>query len=250
MDHSAVTSWMTAEDKLIQIALTEEGYCEKKTNAQLDSKTANAGSNNYTKYARDLVKEIGAPYSQGVAWCDMFVDWCMIKAFGKELAKKLLGGWSAYTPTSADFYQRNKRWYTKPKKGDQIFFKNSSRINHTGLVVSVNGDKIETIEGNSGNKVRMKTYKLGDSTIAGFGRPYYGLVPVEEQTVETASHAAVVDGVDITEALNPYVFDAKKYRAAYKDLDAAFGDNWSMYYWHYELAGKAEIASGAREPFM
>ena len=36
-------------NKLIQIAKNEVGYLEKKSNAQLDSKTGNAGSNNYTK---------------------------------------------------------------------------------------------------------------------------------------------------------------------------------------------------------
>jgi hypothetical protein len=32
----------------------EEGYIEKATNADLDSKTDNKGSGNYTKYARDI----------------------------------------------------------------------------------------------------------------------------------------------------------------------------------------------------
>lgn len=41
-------------EKLLEIALNEVGYLEKKTNSQLDDKTANAGYNNYTKYARDL----------------------------------------------------------------------------------------------------------------------------------------------------------------------------------------------------
>ena len=36
------------------VALNEEGYLEKRTNANLDSKTDNAGYNNWTKYARDL----------------------------------------------------------------------------------------------------------------------------------------------------------------------------------------------------
>ena len=41
-------------NKVIEIALAEVGYLEKKTNSNLDSKTANAGYNNYTKYARDF----------------------------------------------------------------------------------------------------------------------------------------------------------------------------------------------------
>jgi hypothetical protein len=39
---------------IIAIAEAEVGYLEKKSNANLDSKTANSGSNNYTKYSRDL----------------------------------------------------------------------------------------------------------------------------------------------------------------------------------------------------
>jgi hypothetical protein len=44
-------------------------------------------------------------------------------------------------------------------------------------------------------------------------------------------------------------FDVTKYRAAYKDLDAAYGDDWTAYYVHYILAGKQEIAEGKRQNF-
>lgn len=45
---------MKSIEKVLSIARQEIGYLEKRSNSQLDSKTANAGSNNYTKYARDL----------------------------------------------------------------------------------------------------------------------------------------------------------------------------------------------------
>ena len=45
---------MKSIDKLLNVAKNEIGYLEKRSNIQLDSKTANAGSSNYTKYARDL----------------------------------------------------------------------------------------------------------------------------------------------------------------------------------------------------
>lgn len=45
---------MNNVEKVIAVAKAEVGYLEKRTNSQLDSKTANAGSANYTKYARDL----------------------------------------------------------------------------------------------------------------------------------------------------------------------------------------------------
>ena len=39
---------------VLAIAAAEIGYHEKKSNSQLDNPTANAGSANYTKYARDF----------------------------------------------------------------------------------------------------------------------------------------------------------------------------------------------------
>lgn len=76
---------------VIDAALNEVGYLEKATIAQLDNKTANAGSKNYTKYARDLY---AAQYfngnKQGASWCAVFVAWCFYKAFGKNAALTLL----------------------------------------------------------------------------------------------------------------------------------------------------------------
>lgn len=173
---------MQAAEKLISIAKQEIGYLEKKSNSQLDSKTANAGSANYTKYARDLY-----PSLQGQAWCDMFVDWCFVQAFGKVKAQQLIGGgFSAYTPTSAQYYKNQGRYHkANPQFGDQIFFKNSIRICHTGLVEKVTSIKVYTVEGNTGagstvipngGAVCRKEYLLTSGDIDGYGRPDWSLV--------------------------------------------------------------------------
>ncbi len=235
--------------KLISTASAEIGYMEKASNKNLDDKTANAGKGNYTKYARDLVKLIGSPYVQGVAWCDMFVDWCFVQTFGKDNAKKMLGGWSAYTPTSVDLYRKAKRFYQSPAVGDQIFFKNSERINHTGIVVNVSDTTVYTIEGNSSNNVQNHSYSLKDKSIAGYGKPNWSVVATKEEKLEPWPKA-MVEGVDISDVLDPNVFDVRKYRAAYKDLDSVFGDNWQMYYYHYKVIGKTEIETKQRPPFM
>ena len=52
-----------AIDAVLKIAEKEIGYLEKKSARDLDSKTGNAGSNNYTKYWRD----VKASY-QGQPW--------------------------------------------------------------------------------------------------------------------------------------------------------------------------------------
>lgn len=161
--------------KLIDVAMAEVGYLEKKTNSQLESKTANAGSNNYTKYGK-------AQGCNGQPWCDAFVDWCFIQAYGKDKAKRLLGGFSNYTPTSANYFMNMGAWHTKAQVGDVIFFKNTQRIYHTGIVYKVDAKKVYTIEGNTsggstvvanGGGVFKKSYALNNSKIAGYGRPAY-----------------------------------------------------------------------------
>lgn len=62
---------ITADD-FVNVAIGELGYLEKRNNSQLDSKTANAGSNNYQKYQRD----VGA--GNGDQWCQYFVDCCAL----------------------------------------------------------------------------------------------------------------------------------------------------------------------------
>lgn len=67
--------------RLLEIAAAEIGYKEKETNSQLDNKTANAGDDNYTKYARDLH---AAGYyqasKQGFAWCKLVQVSCKMRA--------------------------------------------------------------------------------------------------------------------------------------------------------------------------
>lgn len=172
---------MNPREKLIQIAKQEDGYLEKASNKDLDSKTANAGKNNYTKYARDLY-----PSLQGQPWCDMFVDWCFVQAFGEVKARQLLcGGFSAHTPTSAQYYKNMGRWSLIPEHGGQIFFKNSVRICHTGIVTKVIDGRVYTIEGNTsgasgvianGGGVCEKSYPISHAGIAGYGMPDWSLV--------------------------------------------------------------------------
>ena len=171
---------MNGAESVIHIAKEERGYLEKASDRDLDSKTANAGKNNFTKYARDLY-----PALQGQPWCDMFVDWCFVKALGEIGTRKLLGGFSAYTPTSAKHFKDKGLWKQSPQPGDQIFFKNTARIYHTGIVERVASDRVYTIEGNTsstaevvanGGGVWAKSYPLSHQAIAGYGRPDWSLV--------------------------------------------------------------------------
>lgn len=140
-DYKEVSVMDKAIEKVILIAKNEIGYLEKKSNSQLDSKTANSGSANYTKYWRDV-----KPSYQGQPWCACFVSWCFMKAFGLEAAKKLLKHWPyVYCPTMSGLFTLN----ANPKVGDIVIFKHNGTFTHTGLVTAVVGDRFYTIEGNT-----------------------------------------------------------------------------------------------------
>lgn len=168
--------------KVINYAKTQVGYLEKASNAHLESKTANAGMNNYTIYGerRGL---------NGEPWCDEFVDDSMIQAYGKEKASELLGGFSAYTPDSAQRFKNMGRYDKKPAYASIIFFysKTMGRICHTGFVYKVDSKnrKVYTIEGNTssgpgfernGGCVAYKVYDFDDKHIDGYGHPKYDTV--------------------------------------------------------------------------
>ena len=103
---------------------------------------------------------------------------------------KLTGPFSAYTPTSAQWFKDKGQWHSRPKIGDLIFFKNSVRICHIGLVYKVAGNVVYTIEGNTslgsqvipnGGSVCYKQYGIDNSRIAGYGRPDYSLLKTKSR---------------------------------------------------------------------
>lgn len=163
-------------DRVVEIAEAQVGYLEKRSNKDLDSKTANAGGGNYTKYGRDMHNLEPSVMDYPAKWCDAFVDWCHYQAADKDadLAKKgLCGGFNDYTVESAALYRRAGRFGYAPHKGDQVFFKGTGGINHTGIVTRTTDTRIYTVEGNKGNAVKECNYARGDSRIAGYGYPNY-----------------------------------------------------------------------------
>lgn len=160
-------------EKIIEVAKGELGYLEKKSNSQLDSKTGNAGYNNYVKYWS--VK----PEWNGAYWCAAFVCWVFTEALGKERAKQLLKHYPyVYCPTLAGLFTK----YSNPKVGDIVIFWKNGAFAHTGIVIAVDGDKFTTIEGNTsgastvvdnGGGVCQKTYYNSKLPGTKFCRPNY-----------------------------------------------------------------------------
>lgn len=182
--------------KVIEVALNEVGYLEKASNKDLYSKTGNAGSANWTKFAKELDDiDFYNGKKNGYAWCDVFVDFCFVKAYGSEMAKKLLCqpnrslGASCYY--SANYFKQAGQFYSSPKIGDQIFFGNNDDVVHTGLVYAIDDTRVYTVEGNTsdasgvipnGGGVFKKSYSRSYSRIYGYGRPNYALVGEDDNS--------------------------------------------------------------------
>lgn len=175
---------LTAQ-QVIKVAESQIGYLEKASNSQLDDFTANAGSNNYQKYGRDLYN---AGYyngnKNGYEWCDQFVDWCFWIAADKnkvvaetcQCQYGFTGG--AGCTNSRAYFKQNGRLSSTPKVGDQAFFSETqqsdpSNADHTGIVVAVNLPYVTIIEGNKSNSVAKTTYTLNNGWLYDFGHPNY-----------------------------------------------------------------------------
>lgn len=132
--------------EVIRIANTQLGVRE-------DPPNSNRGKD-VAKY----LKSVGLDANSGhYSWCMAFVYWCFNEAYNK------LGKPNPLVKTGGVLRQWNETKNKKIKKADAInnpslikpgfvFIRNhGGGKGHTGIVVSVNGGYIETIEGNSNN---------------------------------------------------------------------------------------------------
>lgn len=163
---------------IVAIAQTQVGYREGSLDGTI------SGSNNYTKYNVDLYKIDG---SYCYAWCQSFIAWCAKQAGVSSSVIKRTAG----TIDAMDFFKSQQVWqgnsYT-PQSGDIIYFRSSSSNSgyHVGIVESVSGSTIHTIEGNYSNKVARHSVSVGASSIVGYGVPNYeGMDPPSNLSIST-----------------------------------------------------------------
>lgn len=177
---------MTEQQTIITYATSQVGYKET--------------GNNITKYAAEIDKNWPNFYNgkkQGAAWCDIFVDYCFLHNFDYEKALNMLcqppKSCGAGCKFSAQYYKSAGRWHTTPVPGDQIFFYVGGEINHTGIVIKVDGSKVYTVEGNSNDEVKKHSYSLSSKKIAGYGRPRYSeeASPVNNKPSGTVTPALI-----------------------------------------------------------
>ena len=144
--------------------------------------------------------------TDGMAWCAAFVSWCMNEAFGGNVNKlnaALRGGKSASEKVLFNQFKNANAVSSTPQPGDIALYNG-----HVGIVESVDGTKLTTIEGNTsgtdnngvkwnnGGVVARKNWDYTNKNdwrtqrLQGFGRPDWlgaaaasgsGLVPMSSR---------------------------------------------------------------------
>lgn len=194
---------MGSWEKTRQLMDAQVGYLEKRSNSQLDSKTGNAGYNNYTKYARD-VNNMGLMGCQGQPWCAVYQFWICAQIFGKSKALEIMGN-GFYNCNSVKAHSKSKgTWHGTPKLGALVIFRNGA---HIGRVISISGNTIRTNEGNTssgrlnnveanGGCVAEKSYTIGNSQIDGYVWIDYGEKPGTTEESEWKATGTATSTVD------------------------------------------------------
>jgi hypothetical protein len=152
---------MATAQQVLDVARSQIGYVE--------------GPNNWTKYSA----EVDSGKYQWQAWCGSFVRWVTNLKCGMNEPSPV------WTPGGAESYARMNRWAPRnaPQVGAVVFFdwgqsQTRSRIDHVGLVESVESGQLVCIEGNTsdadwsnGGAVMRRRRSL--QFVVGYGLPQY-----------------------------------------------------------------------------
>lgn len=117
----------------------------------------------------------GAPYwswygfDSRVAWCACFVSWCYNRAGVSE--PRFAACQSQGIPWFTSHGQWGDRGYQNLAPGDAIFFdwELDGEADHVGIVIGTDGERVYTVEGNSGDACKIKSYPLNYECIKGYG---------------------------------------------------------------------------------
>ena len=108
-------------------------------------------------------------FNSRVEWCACFVSWCYGQMGLSEPR------FSACQSQGIPWFQSHGQWggrdYANIAPGDAIFFDwdLDGSADHVGIVVGTDGSRVYTVEGNSGDACKIKSYSLTYECIKGYG---------------------------------------------------------------------------------
>ena len=108
-------------------------------------------------------------FNSRVEWCACFVSWCYGQMGLSE--PRFAACQSQGIPWFTSHGQWGDRSYTNIAPGDAIFFDwdLDGSADHVGLVIGTDGNRVYTVEGNSGDACKIKSYPLDYACIKGYG---------------------------------------------------------------------------------
>ena len=108
-------------------------------------------------------------FTSRVEWCACFVSWCYGQMGLTE--PRFSGCQSQGIPWFQSHGQWGGRDYANIAPGDAIFFDwdLDGSADHVGIVVGTDGSRVYTVEGNSGDACKIKSYSLTYECIKGYG---------------------------------------------------------------------------------
>ena len=108
-------------------------------------------------------------FTSRIEWCACFVSWCYGQVGLSEPR------FSACQAQGIPWFQSHGQWggpdYANIAPGDAIFFDwdLDGRADHVGIVVGTDGSRVYTVEGNSGDACKVRSYSLTYECIKGYG---------------------------------------------------------------------------------
>ena len=108
-------------------------------------------------------------FGSRVEWCACFVSWCYGQMGLSE--PRFAACQSQGVPWFQSHGQWGARGYENIAPGDSIFFDwdLDGSADHVGIVVGTDGSRVYTVEGNSGDACKIKSYDLNYECIKGYG---------------------------------------------------------------------------------
>ena len=108
-------------------------------------------------------------FNSRVEWCACFVSWCYGQMGLSE--PRFAGCQSQGIPWFQSHGQWGAQGYDNLAPGDTIFFDwdLDGRADHVGIVIGTDGSRVYTVEGNSGDACKIRSYDVSYECIKGYG---------------------------------------------------------------------------------
>ena len=108
-------------------------------------------------------------FNSRVEWCACFVSWCYGQMGLSE--PRFAACQSQGIPWFQSHGQWGARGYDNLAPGDAIFFNWNldGRADHVGIVIGTDGSRVYTVEGNSGDACKIRSYDVNYECIKGYG---------------------------------------------------------------------------------